>query len=139
VLGGSLATGLAALLTVSARSQAGPPAADLRLLTVRDSGFDGTVPGPALQVRRGEEVRLRVVNQMAEPTAVHWHGVRLANAMDGTPRSHKRRSRRDKVLTAVSSRLTRELIGITRSGRRRAAFTARLSSAKPKISMSIAT
>ena len=85
VLGGSLATGLAALLTVSARSQAGPPAADLRLLTVRDSGFDGTVPGPALQVRRGEEVRLRVVNQMAEPTAVHWHGVRLANAMDGTP------------------------------------------------------
>ena len=85
VLGGSLATGLAALLTLSARSQAGPPAADLRLLTVRDSGFDGTVPGPALQVRRGEEVRLRVVNQMAEPTAVHWHGVRLANAMDGTP------------------------------------------------------
>jgi FtsP/CotA-like multicopper oxidase with cupredoxin domain len=85
VLGGSLVTGMATLLTASARSQAGPPAADLRLLTVRESGFDGTVPGPALQIRRGEEVRLRVVNQMAEPTAVHWHGVRLVNAMDGTP------------------------------------------------------
>ncbi len=36
-------------------------------------------------MRRGEEVRLRLVNRLTEPTALHWHGVRLGNAMDGAP------------------------------------------------------
>jgi FtsP/CotA-like multicopper oxidase with cupredoxin domain len=53
-------------------------------------GYDGRIPGPTLRVRRGEELRVRVVggmreNGMREPTAVHWHGVRLPNAMDGSP------------------------------------------------------
>lgn len=47
-------------------------------------GYDGQVPGPTLRYRRGEEVRIRLVNELPEPTSVHWHGVRLANAMDGT-------------------------------------------------------
>jgi FtsP/CotA-like multicopper oxidase with cupredoxin domain len=47
-------------------------------------GYDGLVPGPTLRYRRGEEVRVRLVNELSEPTSVHWHGVRLANAMDGT-------------------------------------------------------
>ena len=42
-------------------------------------------PGRSLRVRRGEEFAVRVVNELDEPTAVHWHGVRLANAMDGAP------------------------------------------------------
>jgi FtsP/CotA-like multicopper oxidase with cupredoxin domain len=41
------------------------------------------VPGPALQVRRSEEVWVRLTNELPEATAVHWHGVRLVNAMDG--------------------------------------------------------
>jgi FtsP/CotA-like multicopper oxidase with cupredoxin domain len=48
-------------------------------------GYDGTVPGPTLRVKRGEELRLRLVNDLAEPTTIHWHGVRLPNAMDGVP------------------------------------------------------
>src|SRR5262245_21166021 len=46
-------------------------------------GYDGTAPGPLLRVRRGEDLRVRLVNELPEPTAVHWHGVRLPNAMDG--------------------------------------------------------
>jgi FtsP/CotA-like multicopper oxidase with cupredoxin domain len=46
-------------------------------------GYDGTVPGPLLRVKRGAEVKVRLVNGLAEPTSVHWHGVRAANAMDG--------------------------------------------------------
>jgi FtsP/CotA-like multicopper oxidase with cupredoxin domain len=46
--------------------------------------YDGLVPGPTLRYRRGEEVRVRLINDLPEPTSVHWHGVRLANAMDGT-------------------------------------------------------
>jgi FtsP/CotA-like multicopper oxidase with cupredoxin domain len=49
------------------------------------AAYDGAVPGPLLRVRRGEEVKMRLVNELAEPTAIHWHGVRLKNAMDGAP------------------------------------------------------
>ncbi len=48
-------------------------------------GYQGVVPGPTLRVKRGEEVRVRLVNELPEPTVVHWHGVRLPNAMDGVP------------------------------------------------------
>src|SRR5262249_27177333 len=49
------------------------------------SSYDGTVPGPTLRIKRGEDLRVRVINDLAEPTSVHWHGVRLPNAMDGVP------------------------------------------------------
>ena len=48
-------------------------------------GFGGAAPGPPIRVRRGEEVKVRLVNALAEPTSIHWHGVRIANAMDGAP------------------------------------------------------
>lgn len=48
-------------------------------------GYDGTVPGPVLRVRRGEELRVRLVNELPEETVIHWHGLRLPNAMDGVP------------------------------------------------------
>jgi FtsP/CotA-like multicopper oxidase with cupredoxin domain len=48
-------------------------------------GYDGSVPGPLLRARQGDEFRLRLFNELAEPTSVHWHGVRLPNAMDGVP------------------------------------------------------
>jgi FtsP/CotA-like multicopper oxidase with cupredoxin domain len=48
-------------------------------------GYDGSVPGPVLRVKRGEEVRVRLINGLPEPTTLHWHGVRLPNAMDGVP------------------------------------------------------
>lgn len=48
-------------------------------------GYDGVVPGPTLRVRRGDEVKVRLVNGLPEPTLIHWHGLRLANAMDGVP------------------------------------------------------
>jgi FtsP/CotA-like multicopper oxidase with cupredoxin domain len=46
-------------------------------------GYDGQVPGPVLRVKRGEEFKLRLINELPEPTAVHWHGLRIPNAMDG--------------------------------------------------------
>jgi len=43
------------------------------------------VPGPMLVLRRGEPVRITVVNHLAEPTAVHWHGIELESFPDGVP------------------------------------------------------
>jgi FtsP/CotA-like multicopper oxidase with cupredoxin domain len=48
-------------------------------------GYDGIVPGPVLRGKQAEELRLRLVNQLAHPTTVHWHGIRLPNPMDGVP------------------------------------------------------
>jgi FtsP/CotA-like multicopper oxidase with cupredoxin domain len=47
--------------------------------------YDGTVPGPVLRLRQGEPVRIVVENRLDEDTTVHWHGIRLPNAMDGVP------------------------------------------------------
>jgi FtsP/CotA-like multicopper oxidase with cupredoxin domain len=48
-------------------------------------GYDGTVPGPTLRIKRGDELRVQLINEVPEPTSIHWHGVRLTNAMDGVP------------------------------------------------------
>jgi FtsP/CotA-like multicopper oxidase with cupredoxin domain len=47
--------------------------------------YERTVPGPTLRRKRGEELRVRLANELAEPTSIHWHGVRLPSAMDGVP------------------------------------------------------
>ena len=49
------------------------------------AAFDGAVPGPAIRAKRGAEVRVRLVNELAEPISLHWHGVRIANTLDGVP------------------------------------------------------
>ncbi|MGV6872426.1 multicopper oxidase family protein [Pseudochelatococcus sp. B33] len=61
----------------SARSlDAGGPAADL--WTYNDS-----FPGPLLRLRQGETLALSLHNALPQPTSLHWHGVRIENAMDG--------------------------------------------------------
>jgi FtsP/CotA-like multicopper oxidase with cupredoxin domain len=47
--------------------------------------FNGTVPGPEIRVRQGDRLRVVVTNRLDEETTVHWHGIRLPNAMDGVP------------------------------------------------------
>lgn len=47
--------------------------------------YNATVPGPVLRARQGDRLRVTVENRLAEPTTVHWHGIRLPNAMDGVP------------------------------------------------------
>jgi len=48
-------------------------------------GYDGLVPGPELRVKQGARVAVDFVNGLAQPSTIHWHGIRIANAMDGVP------------------------------------------------------
>ena len=48
-------------------------------------GFGGTAPGPILRVRQGEELAVAFTNKLSQASAVHWHGIRNVNAMDGVP------------------------------------------------------
>lgn len=45
--------------------------------------FNEQVPGPRLAIDQGDRVRIRVINDLPEPTTVHWHGLDIPNAMDG--------------------------------------------------------
>lgn len=47
--------------------------------------FDGLSPGPELRLPQGVRLERRLVNDLPEPTSIHWHGIRLDNAMDGVP------------------------------------------------------
>lgn len=48
-------------------------------------GYDGKVPGPTLRLKQGRPVRIIVENRLDQDTTVHWHGIRVPNAMDGVP------------------------------------------------------
>lgn len=45
--------------------------------------YNDAFPGPLLRLTRGSRLDLRLDNALTQPTSLHWHGVRLANAMDG--------------------------------------------------------
>ena len=45
--------------------------------------YDGSVPGTPLRLRQGERLRRTLVNRLDQPSTIHWHGIRLENAMDG--------------------------------------------------------
>ncbi|MCX9149739.1 MULTISPECIES: copper resistance system multicopper oxidase [Pseudomonas] len=47
--------------------------------------INGSLPGPLLRWREGDTVTLRVKNQLAAPTSIHWHGIVLPSTMDGVP------------------------------------------------------
>lgn len=43
------------------------------------------LPGPLLRLREGQDVTIRVTNRLRESSSIHWHGLKLPNAMDGVP------------------------------------------------------
>ena len=66
-------------------------------LTVAESAFNvdgraghaitvnGTIPGPLIRLREGQNVRLVVDNRLDEDTSIHWHGLIVPFQMDGVP------------------------------------------------------
>ena len=47
--------------------------------------INGSIPGPTLRWREGDTVTLRVTNNLAVDTSIHWHGILLPYQMDGVP------------------------------------------------------
>ena len=78
----------------SAETLTGAAPIDLRIgeaaITVRDRratavAINGTVPGPLLRFREGEDVTINVINGLKEDTSIHWHGLIIPAPMDGVP------------------------------------------------------
>ena len=47
--------------------------------------YNGKIPGPIIRMRLGDTLQLKLTNQLPQATTIHWHGVRVPNAMDGVP------------------------------------------------------
>jgi manganese oxidase len=48
-------------------------------------GYNGSAPGPTIQVDQGDRVRIIVDNHLPEATSMHWHGFEIPHDMDGAP------------------------------------------------------
>lgn len=78
----SLARGQFELIAEAVEAQILPAA---EYTATRSFGFNGGLPGPEIRVPQGQQLDVLLRNQLDEGTAVHWHGIRLQNAMDGVP------------------------------------------------------
>ena len=56
---------------------------------IRAWGFNNQLPGPVLRAKKGDTLIIKIKNELAEPTVIHWHGIRLPASMDGTGEAQK--------------------------------------------------
>jgi FtsP/CotA-like multicopper oxidase with cupredoxin domain len=50
---------------------------------IRTTGYNGSVPGPALRLHEGKPVRINVINESGYPNLIHWHGLYVPSIQDG--------------------------------------------------------
>jgi len=48
-------------------------------------GYNGSVPGPTIEINEGDRVRIHVTNRLPEGTSMHWHGLEVPPSQDGVP------------------------------------------------------
>ena len=72
-------------IILTAKTSVAPLAKNLGGEDTRIWGYNNLVPGPIIRARRGDTLHIRLVNELEQPTSIHWHGVRIDNAMDGVP------------------------------------------------------
>ena len=53
--------------------------------TIDAWGYNGSCPGPTIQVTEGDRVRIIVENRLPESTSMHWHGLEVPIEQDGVP------------------------------------------------------
>ncbi len=92
-MGAAMGTGFLAGLGVANSRNLG--SLDLKIQTARFRlrkhltqelvSLSADAPPPVLFGRQGEPMIVNVTNTLNEYTAMHWHGIRLSNPMDGVP------------------------------------------------------
>ncbi|HUL33050.1 MAG TPA: copper oxidase [Candidatus Eisenbacteria bacterium] len=53
--------------------------------TIDAWGYNGSCPGPTIQISQGDRVRIHVENALPESTSMHWHGLEVPIDQDGVP------------------------------------------------------
>lgn len=90
--GAGMAVGAIALLGVAGTAHAAEYALTVDKVVIdagtfkkEGIGYNGASPGPVLRFREGEDVTIKVTNNLDEDTSVHWHGLIVPTAQDGVP------------------------------------------------------
>ncbi len=83
---------LAAILLAPATARAGTYDLTIGTAAINVAGKDqmamtinGSIPGPVLRFKEGEDLVINVTNTLAEDTSIHWHGLILPYQQDGVP------------------------------------------------------
>ncbi|WP_425562417.1 multicopper oxidase family protein [Microlunatus aurantiacus] len=71
--------------TIDRVLRARPTTVDLGGREVATWTYDGLLPAEPLRASVGDLMRVRLVNDLPQPTTIHWHGLALRNDMDGVP------------------------------------------------------
>jgi FtsP/CotA-like multicopper oxidase with cupredoxin domain len=53
--------------------------------TIDAWGYNGSCPGPTIQITQGDHVRVVFENNLPESTSLHWHGLEVPLDQDGVP------------------------------------------------------
>ena len=53
--------------------------------TIDTWGYNGSCPGPTIQIQQGDRVRILFENKLPDSTTVHWHGLEVPIEQDGVP------------------------------------------------------
>ena len=53
--------------------------------TVDVWGYNGSCPGPTIQIQQGDRMRIIFENHLPESTSIHWHGLEIPIDQDGVP------------------------------------------------------
>ena len=86
LLGAGLAASLSGAATAGEYSlTVDPVTVDTGSFTRTGIGYNGATPGPVLRFQEGEDVAIKVTNNLSEPTSIHWHGLILPFEQDGVP------------------------------------------------------
>jgi FtsP/CotA-like multicopper oxidase with cupredoxin domain len=54
--------------------------------TTKVVAYNGSIPGPLLRAKVGDDIVVHFTNKQTVPTTIHWHGLRISDQMDGSPR-----------------------------------------------------
>lgn len=47
--------------------------------------YNGSLPGPLIEVEEGDTVEIVFVNRLSQPSTIHWHGLPVPPEQDGNP------------------------------------------------------
>jgi FtsP/CotA-like multicopper oxidase with cupredoxin domain len=93
LLGSSACVAAASRLGIQAPSELSKPDVSLHISPVKleiapgkiieTIGYNGSVPGPILRFREGQNVSVQIENQSSNPELVHWHGFSIPSQVDG--------------------------------------------------------
>jgi FtsP/CotA-like multicopper oxidase with cupredoxin domain len=77
--------------------------------------YDGGIPGPLIRAQLGDRIIVHFVNQLPQPTTIHWHGVRVPIEMDGVPEVSQPEVKTADTFTYDLSYAMQDFTGITRT------------------------